>query len=221
MHVLIVEDDESLRASLAQALRGEGFRVDEAMDGEGALAILASWTPDVVVLDRDLPGRSGDEVCRAMVAARNPAKVLMLTAAGGLADRVAGLELGADDYLAKPFAYIELLARLRALVRRDAGGVEPVLVTAGDVVIDLTRRLVTRGGLPLRLTPKEFGVLEHLARADGGFVSVDRLLYHVWDDPHERTRGVVKVTVYSLRQKLGLPSPVEFQAGHGYRMVRR
>ena len=217
MHVLIVEDDENLRTSLTQALRGEGIRVDEAGDGDDALAVLAEWTPDVVVLDRDLPGRSGDEVCRAMVAARIPARILMLTAAGGLADRVAGLELGADDYLTKPFAYIELLARLRALVRRDAA--EGSLVTVGDLVLDLDRRIATRAGLPLRLTPKEFAVLEHLARTDGGFVSVDRLLYHVWDDPYERTRGVVKVTVYSLRQKLGTPALVHFQAGHGYRLA--
>ncbi len=218
MRVLIVEDDEDLRLSLAGTLRHEGYHVTEASDGATALALAHETEIDIVLLDRDLPVMHGDQVCRALNALKHPAKVLMLTAAATLDDRVSGLDLGADDYLGKPFAYPELLARMRALVRRDAErGASQVLGRAG-IALDPTRRLAERDGRPLRLTPKEFGVLESLARADGGFVTVHDLLTRVWDEPDERTRGVVKVAVYSLRRKLGHPDPIVYEAGNGYRL---
>lgn len=218
MRVLVVEDDPNLRQSLVEALRREGYLVSEAGDGNAALAFLGSHDVELVLLDRDLPGLDGDAVCRTLVALRHPARVLMLTAAGTLADRVAGLDLGADDYLAKPFAFTELLARMRALTRRQEVRPAPV-VTVGDLTIDTGRRLVERGGRPVRVTSKEFGVLACLAQADGGFVTVDDLLEEVWEDPYERTRGVVKVVVYGLRRKLGYPDLIDSSAGHGYRLA--
>ncbi len=218
MRVLLVEDDENLVLSLQDALSREGYRVDAARDGAAALAILGSTDIDVVLLDRDLPGVSGDGVCQALRASGHPVGILMLTAKDALADRVHGLDLGADDYLAKPFSYPELLARLRALMRRQGRvGPAPVIERAG-VTLDVSRRLVQRGSLPLRLTPKEFGVLEVLMSANGGFVTADELLDEVWDDPDERTRGVVKVAVYALRKKLGPPDVIVSEAGHGYRI---
>lgn len=218
MRVLVVEDDPNLRQSLVEALRREGYLVSEAGDGNAALAVLGSHDVELVLLDRDLPGLDGDAVCRTLIALRHPARVLMLTAAGTLADRVAGLDLGADDYLAKPFAFTELLARMRALTRRQEVRPAPV-VTVGDLTIDTGRRLVERGGRPVRVTSKEFGVLACLAQADGGFVTVDDLLEEVWEDPYERTRGVVKVVVYGLRRKLGYPDLIDSSAGHGYRLA--
>ncbi len=218
MRVLVVEDDPNLRQSLVEALRREGYLVSEAGDGNAALAVLGSQDVELVLLDRDLPGLDGDAVCRTLIALRHPARVLMLTAAGTLADRVAGLDLGADDYLAKPFAFTELLARMRALTRRQEVRPAPV-VTVGDLTIDTGRRLVERGGRPVRVTSKEFGVLACLAQADGGFVTVDDLLEEVWEDPYERTRGVVKVVVYGLRRKLGYPDLIDSSAGHGYRLA--
>ena len=218
MRVLVVEDDPNLRQSLVEALRREGYLVSEAGDGNAALAVLGSHDVELVLLDRDLPGLDGDAVCRTLIALRHPARVLMLTAAGTLADRVAGLDLGADDYLAKPFAFTELLARMRALTRRHEVRPAPV-VTVGDLTIDTARRLVERGGRPVRVTSKEFGVLACLAQADGGFVTVDDLLEEVWEDPYERTRGVVKVVVYGLRRKLGYPDLIDSSAGHGYRLA--
>lgn len=218
MRVLVVEDDPNLRQSLVEALRREGYLVSEAGDGNAALAVLGGQDVELVLLDRDLPGLDGDAVCRTLIALRHPARVLMLTAAGTLADRVAGLDLGADDYLAKPFAFTELLARMRALTRRQEVRPAPV-VTVGDLTIDTGRRLVERGGRPVRVTSKEFGVLACLAQADGGFVTVDDLLEEVWEDPYERTRGVVKVVVYGLRRKLGDPDLIDSSAGHGYRLA--
>jgi DNA-binding response OmpR family regulator len=219
MRVLVVEDDQNLRTSLVEALRHEGYLVSEAGEGGEALSTLASSEVDLVLLDRDLPGLDGDAVCRTMVALRHPARILMLTAAGDMAHRVAGLDLGADDYLAKPFGYPELLARMRALTRRSLGQRLPTIWQAGDLTVDTVRRFAERGGRPLRLTPKEFAVLELLLRADGGYVAVDDLLDEIWEDPYDQSRGVVKVTVYGLRKKLGLPPLIEFDSGFGYKLA--
>lgn len=218
MRVLLVEDEADLADMLADGLRREGFLVDVARDGSSALSAAASADIDVIVLDRDLPVLNGDAVCRTLVAQQYPARILMLTAAGTLSDRVEGLDLGADDYLAKPFAYVELLARIRALCRRTVTeGSRAVLEFAG-VRLDAVRRVAEREGAPLRLTLKEFGVLETLLAAEGGYVSSDDLLDEVWDEPLERSRGVVKIAVHTLRRKLGAPDVIQSAAGHGYRM---
>ncbi len=216
--LLIVEDDDNLRQTLVEALGREGYRVHAASDGAQALTLTGRQDIDVILLDRDLPVLSGDAVCKALTAAGYPARILMLTAAGTVVDRVRGLDLGADDYLPKPFSYAELSARLRALTRRDRSDDPGPVLTAGDVTLDTTRRLAERGGRPLKLTGKEFAVLEHLLRADGGFRSVDQLLDAVWEDPYDRTRGVVKVLIYGLRKKLGFPGVIGHEPGHGYRI---
>jgi DNA-binding response OmpR family regulator len=218
VRVLIVEDDTNLAATLREALRGDGFQVDAVHDGGAALSFLADTDVALVVLDRDLPVVDGDGVCRTLQATGHPAKVLMLTAAGTIADRVAGLDLGADDYLAKPFAYVELVARMRALLRRDRAAGTTVIERAG-VRLDTARRLAERWGRPLRLTPKELGVLEALLVADGGYLSPEDLLDQAWDDPFQADRGVVKVTVYSLRKKLGPPPVILSEPGFGYRIA--
>lgn len=217
MRVLIVEDDTNLAATLLEALRGDGFQADAVHDGGAALSFLAVSDVALVILDRDLPVVDGDGVCRTLRATRHPARVLMLTAAGTVADRVSGLDLGADDYLAKPFAYVELIARIRALLRRDRTVTGSVIERAG-VRLDTARRLAERDGRLLRLAPKEFAVLEAMLLADGGFLSAENLLDQIWDDPFQADRGVVKVVVYSLRKKLGPPSVIAFEAGHGYRV---
>ncbi|MCU1422451.1 MAG: DNA-binding response regulator [Microbacteriaceae bacterium] len=218
MRLLIVEDEADLADALADGLRREGYLVDVARDGASALAMAGAADVDVIVLDRDLPVLGGDAVCRTLVSQQYPARILMLTAAGTLGDRVAGLDLGADDYLAKPFAYVELLARIRALGRRGgARGSNPVLEHAG-VRVDTVRRVAERDGSPVRLTLKEFGVLEVLLAANGGYVNADELLDEVWEEPDERTRGVVKIVVHTLRRKLGAPAVIQSATGHGYRM---
>lgn len=217
MRLLLVEDEPDLADSLADGLRREGYIVDVARDGAAALAAAGRFDVDVVVLDRDLPVLGGDAVCRTLVAQEYPARILMLTAAGTLGDRIEGLDLGADDYLAKPFAYLELLARIRALARRTRPQASSVLEYAG-VRLDVSRRIAERAGAPIRLTIKEFGVLETLLEAGGGYVTADELLDAVWDDPLNRTRGVVKIVVHTLRRKLGAPSVIESAAGYGYRM---
>ncbi len=217
MRILVVEDDVDLAATLADGLHGEGCLVDVVDDGAQALSRLATTDVDLVLLDRDLPVLDGDSVCRTLVAARHPARILMLTAAATVPDRVGGLDLGADDYLTKPFAYVELLARIRALLRRDRPQARGVL-EVGDIRLDPGRRLAERGGVLLRLTPKELGVLEVLLDAGGGYVSVTDLLDEVWDNPLDRTRGVVKVVVHSLRRKLGNPPVIVSEQGHGYRI---
>ncbi|UPL19165.1 response regulator transcription factor [Microbacterium aurugineum] len=218
MRLLLVEDEVDLADALADGLRREGYLVDVARDGASALTAAAGSDVDVIVLDRDLPVLSGDAVCRTLVGQEYPARILMLTAAGTLNDRVEGLDLGADDYLAKPFAYVELLARLRALGRRA----QPTRLNAvwefAGVRLDVVRRVVERDGTPIRLTLKEFGVLETLLAAEGGYVSADDLLNEVWDEPLERTRGVVKIVVHTLRRKLGSPALIQSAAGHGYRV---
>ncbi len=217
MRVLLVEDEADLADTLADGLRREGYLVDVARDGAAALSLAATTDVDVIVLDRDLPVLHGDAVCRTLVSQQYPARILMLTAAGTLGDRVAGLDLGADDYLAKPFAYLELLARIRALGRRSGTASSAVLEHSG-VRLDSSRRIAERDGHPVRLTLKEFGVLEALLEAGGGWITAEDLLDAVWDEPLDRTRGVVKIVVHTLRRKLGAPAVIQSAAGYGYRM---
>ena len=218
MRLLIVEDEPDLAQMLADGLRHEGFGVDIAGDGASALTLLGSTDVDVVVLDRDLPVLHGDAVCRALVTAGHPARILMLTASGTLSDRVAGLDLGADDYLAKPFAYVELVARIRALGRRGGTGGRGQILECEGVRLDPDRRIAERDGRPIRLTPKEMGVLEVLLQADGGVVTTSELLDEVWEEPLDRSRSIVKVVIFALRRKLGLPPVIHTDAGFGYRI---
>ena len=218
MRLLVVEDERPLAEGLARGLRREGYAVDIAPDGTAALTAVATASAeyDAILLDRDLPGLSGDQVLNTLRTLGHDTPVLMVTAAGTIDDKVAGLDLGADDYLPKPFAYAELLARLRALLRRaTAEPTNPVVEKAG-IRLDTTRRTVERGGLPIQLTPKEYGVLEALLIADGAWVSAEDLLFDVWDA--DRSRNVVKVTIHSLRQKLGAPDPIASAAKFGYRI---
>ncbi len=215
--MLVVEDHEELAHTVAAGLRREGMAVDVVLDGEEALGHTSAHAYDVVVLDRDLPGRHGDDVCRALAHKGYPGRVLMLTAAGTVDDRVIGLGLGADDYLAKPFAFAELVARVRALARRSSPPVPPVLV-CGDLRLDPAARVVTRAGLRLSLTPKEFAVLELLMAAGGGVVSAERLLEQCWDEFADPFTQTVKVTISRLRRKLGDPPLIETVPQAGYRL---
>ena len=219
MWLLIVEDERELADGLADGLRREGHVVEAVYDGAAALVALGAADFDVVVLDRDLPVLSGDFVCQTLRTQGNPVRILMLTAAGTLDDRVAGLDLGADDYLAKPFAYVELLARLRALGRRTTGSSSATVLEAGGIRLDTVRRITERDGLPLQLTPKEYGVLESLLAANGAWLSADELVEEVWGQPDERRRTVVKATMHTLRRKLGEPDPIESASGFGYRIL--
>jgi DNA-binding response OmpR family regulator len=213
VRVLVAEDHATLAGRIAQGLSQAGMAVDAVHDGAAALAAAAHASYDVVVLDRDLPVVHGDQVCRTL--AGGP-RILMLTAAAAVDDRVGGLELGADDYLAKPFAFAELVARVRALSRR-APSVPPVLCR-GDLAVDLARHRASRGGRPLSLTRKEFGVLEMLLTADGALVSAEDLLEHVWDAHADPFSNVVSVTLTRLRRKLGDPPLIGTVVGKGYRM---
>jgi DNA-binding response OmpR family regulator len=217
MRVLVVEDDAELAETLALGLRREGMAVDLAGDGDDALARLDLVAYDVVVLDRDLPGLHGDEVCRAIIADGRPSRVLMLTAAAAVGDRVEGLGLGADDYLPKPFAFAELVARIRALGRRAGRPLPPVL-ERGDLRLDPALRVATRAGARLPLTPKEFAVLELLLAARGRVVSAEELLERVWDELADPFTGTVKVTVSRLRAKLGEPPLIQTVTQAGYRI---
>jgi DNA-binding response OmpR family regulator len=217
MRVLIVEDERVLADAIATGLRREALAVDIAYDGAGALERTSVNDYDVVVLDRDLPRVHGDDVCRQLVGMRYPARILMLTAAGELDDRVAGLSLGADDYLAKPFAFRELVARVRALGRRTATPLPPVLERAG-VKLDPARREVARDGRPVELTRKEFAVLEVLLSAEGSVVSSEQLLEKAWDEHIDPFTNVVRVTMMTLRKKLGEPPVIETVPGVGYRL---
>jgi DNA-binding response OmpR family regulator len=217
MRVLLVEDHAELAETVATGLRGEGMAVDIAGDGDTALARTDLVEYDVVVLDRDLPRVHGDDVCRSIVASGRATRVLMLTGAGTVADRVAGLGLGADDYLSKPFAFAELVARVRALARRSQPPVPPVLVR-GELRLDPALRVATRGGARLPLTPKEFAVLELLLVAQGRVVSAEELLERVWDEMADPFTGTVKVTVSRLRAKLGDPPVIQTVAQAGYRV---
>jgi DNA-binding response OmpR family regulator len=216
MRVLVVEDDGELAEAIAAGLRLEGMAVDTALDGDAALDRALVNDYDVIVLDRDLPGVHGDEVC-AKLAGTVRARILLLTAAGTIADRVAGLGRGADDYLPKPFAFAELIARIRALARRSHPAVPPVL-TAKGVTLDPARRLATRYGRMLDLGPKELAVLELLMAAGGRAVSAEELLERGWDEMADPFSTAVKVTVSRLRRKLGEPPVIETVAQAGYRI---
>jgi DNA-binding response OmpR family regulator len=217
MRVLVVEDHPKLAMAVATGLRRAGMAVDLAFDGHDALEHAASADYDVVVLDRDIPGVHGDEVCRSLVAAGSEVRVLMLTAAGAVSDRVEGLGLGADDYLPKPFEFVELVARVRALSRRPGRSAPPVFVR-GDLVLDVGRRTVTRGGRGVALNPKEFAVLEILLGARGCVVSSEQLLEKVWDEAADPFTQAVKTTMSRLRAKIGPPPIIETVAKSGYRI---
>ncbi len=217
MRVLVVEDFEVLARALGTGLRRQGMAVDIVLDGADALERLAVTRYDVVVLDRDLPGVHGDEICRGLAERAMATRVLMLTAAGGVRDRVAGLDLGADDYLGKPFDFDELVARVRALGRRSAVPLPPVLRGA-DVTLDASRREASRGGRQLDLSPKEFGVLECLLGAGGTVVSAEELLERVWDEAADPFTTTVKTTVRRLRLKLGDPPVISTVREGGYRI---
>ncbi|WP_436761915.1 response regulator transcription factor [Streptosporangium sp. V21-05] len=217
MRVLIAEDERVLADIVATGLRRETMAVDVVYDGDAALERAAVNDYDVIVLDRDLPVLHGDEVCRRLVAGRVPARIIMLTAAGDLGSKVEGLSIGADDYLTKPFDFPELVARLRALARRSSRSVPPVLSRAG-ITLDPGRREVFRDGRYVALSPKEFAVLEILMRADGGLVSAEDLLEKAWDENISYFTNSVRVTVMTLRKKLGAPPVVETVTGSGYRL---
>ncbi|WIB33408.1 response regulator transcription factor [Curtobacterium sp. MCSS17_005] len=215
MRVLVVDDERALADLVATGLTRQDMAVDVAYRGDDADELLAVHDYDVVVLDRDVPGLHGDEVARRLTARGALTRILLLTAATTLSDRVHGLELGADDYLTKPFEYPELVARVRALGRRSAAPVAPVLERAGFVV-DTNRRMATRDGRPLDLTSKELGVLETLLRADGRIVSAEHLLEKVWDVNTDPFTAAVRVTMSKLRRKLGDPDPIRTVPGQGY-----
>jgi DNA-binding response OmpR family regulator len=217
VRVLVVEDEEALAEAIARGLRREGMAVDVALDGDNGHEKSTITRYDVVVLDRDLPGMSGDELCREIVASGALTRVLMLTASGTVEDRVEGLSLGADDYLAKPFAFPELVARVRALARRATPATPPVL-SVGDLELDPARRTVSRAGRPVELTRKEFGVLEVLLSAGGSVVSSEELLERVWDENADPFTTTVRVTVMTLRKKLGEPGLIDTVVGSGYRV---
>jgi DNA-binding response OmpR family regulator len=213
---LVVEDHIALANRIGEGLRDAGFAVDVVYDGAAAQESTTSTDYDVVVLDRDLPNVHGDRVCRQLVRAGSPTRILMLTAAADVDDRVDGLEMGADDYLGKPFAFNELIARVRVLGRRGPGA--RAVVQRGDLMIDHARHRASRSGIPLTLTRKEFGILECLAVADGGTVSAEELLEHVWDAHADPFSNTVAVTVGRLRRKLGDPPLIETVVGVGYRL---
>jgi DNA-binding response OmpR family regulator len=217
MRVLVIEDDEELAQTVAGGLREARMAVDVALDGEAGLARALVHDYDVIVLDRDLPAVHGDEVCARLVAAGGRGRVLMLTGAAQDEDLVDGLGLGADDYLAKPFAFAVLVARIGALARRAQPSIAPVL-ERGDVVVDSARRCAHRAGRPLALRPKEFGVLELLLAAEGRVVSAEELLERVWDENADPFTATVKITVSRLRAKLGDPPVIQTVAKGGYRI---
>jgi DNA-binding response OmpR family regulator len=218
MRVLVVEDHKELAAAVAVGLRREGMAVDIAFDGDAALRCARGETYDVVVLDRDLPRLHGDDVCKRLVAAGSRSRILMLTASDTIESRVDGLSLGADDYLSKPFAFAELVARIRALARRSSPARPPVLV-CGDIRLDTAQRIATRAGRRLPLSPKELAVLELLLAADGAALSSELLLARAWDAFTDPFGNVVKVTISRLRRKLGDPPAIETVPRAGYRMI--
>ena len=217
MRILVVEDEVQLAEAVARGLRREGMAVDVATDGDEGYRKAALTRYDVVVLDRDLPGMSGDEFCRRLRDEDILTRVMMLTASGTVEDKVAGLSLGADDYLAKPFAFQELVARVRALGRRTTPAAPPVL-QAGDIELDSSKRTVGRRGELIDLTRKEFGVLETLMMAKGAVVSSEELLDRVWDENADPFTTTVRVTMMTLRRKLGEPAIIDTVVGSGYRI---
>jgi DNA-binding response OmpR family regulator len=216
MRVLVVEDQAELADDIADGLRDQGIGADVAYDGSTALEKALINAYDVVVLDRDLPRVHGDAVCATLVGSPSQARILMLTAAGTVGDRVDGLNLGADDYLTKPFAFAELVARVRSLARRSPAA--PPVVARGDIVLDRSRRRVSRAGRPVPLNRKELGVLEELLIADGGIRSAEDLFERVWDEQTDLFSRTVTVTIARLRRKLGAPDPIETVIGIGYRL---
>jgi DNA-binding response OmpR family regulator len=217
VRVLVVEDEAELAELIAVGLGREGIAADVSLDGGDALYRASLTRYDVVVLDRDLPVVHGDEVCRRLGSADGRPRVLMLTAAAAERDELDGLSLGADDYLAKPFSFPVLVARVRALARR-AGPYRPPLLQRDDLLLDSTRRYATRGGVPMPLTRKELAVLEALLEADGAVVSAEQLLDRVWDDGIDPFTNTVRVTVMKLRRKLGDPPLIVTVPGEGYRL---
>jgi DNA-binding response OmpR family regulator len=218
VRVLVAEDERLLADAIAQGLRRRSMAVDVCYDGDAALERVAVHRYDVVVLDRDLPRAHGDEVCRRIIASGGETRVIMLTAATGLRDRVQGLGLGADDYLTKPFAFAELVARVQALGRRARPALPPVLAQFG-VVLDIPRHQVSRDGTFLRLSPKEFAVLEVLMRAEGTVVSAEELLEKAWDEYADPFTNAVRVALMTLRRKLGPPPVIHTVPGAGYRFA--
>ena len=218
MRVLVVEDERPLADAIARGLRAEGMAVDVAYDGTDGHDKASITRYDVLVLDRDIPGMHGDDLLAALVDVGSVTRVLLLTAAGGVDDRVEGLSLGADDYLGKPFAFAELVARVRALGRRATPRTPPVLRAAG-LELDPARREVARDGVPIELTRKEFGVLEVLLAAGGTVVSSEELLDRVWDENADPFTTTVRVTVMTLRRKLGEPAVIDTVVGAGYRIA--
>ena len=216
MRVLVAEDEAHLARFIARGLTRHGMAVDVAADGELALRKAFARPYDVVVLDRDLPLVHGDEVCRWLLRNLPETRVLMLTASGSLDDRVAGLNLGADDYLGKPFAFLELVARVRALARRR--GTRATLLVHGDLSLDTLAGIARRAGRTLPLTRRERAVLEELLRADGGLVTAEELLARIWSEDVDPLTSAVRNTVMRLRQKLGEPPAIETRAGRGYRL---
>jgi DNA-binding response OmpR family regulator len=217
MRVLLVEDHAELAETIAAGLRREGMAVDVALDGRDAFSHIAITDYDVLVLDRDLPDVRGDDICRSVMAEGRDGRVLMLTAAGSIEDRVDGLSLGADDYLPKPFAFAELVARIRALGRRSGAPLPPALVH-GDLRVDPSQRVATRGGERLALSPKEFALLEYLLGARGRVVSAEELLERVWDENADPFTTTVKVTIRRLRTKLGDPPLILTVPQGGYKI---
>lgn len=217
MRILVVEDDDALADVIARGLRQQGLAVDLAADGASAVDKASFTDYEVVVLDRDLPVLHGDDVCRELVNTGSGSRILMLTASGSLTERVEGLALGADDYLPKPFAMEELVARIRALGRRTPTALPPVL-RAGDIALEPTKRRASRGERTLNLTPKEFGVLEVLLSAEGQVVSAEDLLEQVWDENADPFTNAIRITVMTLRRKLGDPPVIETVVGAGYRL---
>lgn len=217
MRVLVAEDERMMADAIGEGLRDNHFVVDVVYDGAAALERCGHTAYDVVVLDRGLPMVHGDEICRKLVAERPETRILLLTASSAVSDRVSGLELGADDYLPKPFAFAELVARVRSLSRRSRPAVPPVLERAG-IVLDPARHQVARDDRPITLAKKEFIVLEELLRANGAVVSTEDLLETAWDENINPFTNVVRVTMTSLRRKLGEPVAIETVSGVGYRI---
>ena len=217
MRILVAEDEPRIADAVARGLRREGMAVDIAGDGAAALYKARVYPYDVVVLDRDLPELHGDEVCRTLTAEQPNTKVLMLTAMRSTDDLVNGLSLGADDYLSKPFRVAELVARLRALARRS-GEARPAILSSGDLTLDPARRLAERAGVELELTAKEFAVLQALLEAQGAVVTPEMLLERVWDENLDPLSNTVRMTVMTLRRKLGEPALIETVRGSGYRV---
>ncbi len=216
VRVLVVEDQVSLADDIVEGLRDQGFATDVAYDGAAGLEKAVMNRYDVIVLDRDLPKIHGDALCATLVSGPSDSRILMLTAAAAIDDRVEGLNLGADDYLPKPFAFAELVARIHALARRAPA--TPPLIARGDLLLDRARRRMSRAGRPVSLNRKEMAVLEALLVADGGVVSAEDLLESVWDEHADPFTNTVTVTIARLRKKLGEPDLIETVIGSGYRI---